>query len=283
MAAPVWQGESLRHRTLLVHAEQGFGDSIQFCRYLRRLPVAREVVFEVPQALARLMEGLDGVGRVVVKGEELPPHDVQIPLMSLPHVLAEGEAGVAAEVPYLRPAPAEVGVWRRRLEGLDGLRVGVAWAGNPAYPNDRRRSMRLARLAALGRVPGVTLVSLQKGEAGLEVQALPEDVRPLDWTAELTDFAATAALIRALDLVVAVDTAVVHLAGALGRPVWLLNRFDTCWRWLRDCGDSPWYPTLRQFRQPWPDGWEDVVADVAGALPDFMARKMARRELALCG
>ena len=277
-AAPTWRGGTLRGQVLLVHAEQGMGDTIQFCRYLRLIPARHGVLFEVPPALARLLAGLEGVDRLVVAEDgPVPPHDLQVPLMSLPHLLRPRWGEVPGGVPYLRAPAAEVAHWRGRLAALPGLLVGIAWAGNPAYPNDRRRSMPLATLATLADLPGVALVSLQKGAAAAELAALPPWRTVHDWTAELGDFAATAALIEALDLVIAVDTAVVHLAGALGRPVWLLNRFDPCWRWLHDRADSPWYPSLRQFRQPRLGDWEGVMAQVATAL---INRKAARREAA---
>ena len=170
---------------------------------------------------------------------------------------------------YLQADPARVAQWRARLDALQGLRVGVVWAGNPrlgglSYDRaDRRRSLPVAMLAPLA-LPGVSLVSLQKGEAGRQARV----VAMTDWTAGLHDMADTAALVCALDLVISVDTAVAHLAGALGRPVWLLNRFDNDWRWLLGRDDSPWYRTLRQFRQSAPGEWAEVIARVAAALSD---------------
>src|SRR5262249_34097712 len=176
---------------------------------------------------------------------------------------------IPGSTPYLAADPALAADWRRRLGGLAGLRVGLVWAGGRRQdPNlltvDRRRSIALDRLAPLGAVPGVSFVSLQKG--------LPWTANPppglalLDFSADLQDFAATAALVDGLDLVISVDTAVVHLAGALGKPVWLMNRFDTCWRWLLGRDDSPWYPQLRQFRQPAPGDWDSVIGAVADSL-----------------
>ncbi len=177
-------------------------------------------------------------------------------------------------VPYLAADAAAVAAWHERLSALPGLRVGLCWAGNPrrdhpsAYAIDRRRSITLAQYAPLANVAGVHFVSLQKGDAAGQTVAPPIGLSLHDWTDELLDFADTAALIQALDLVITVDTAVAHLAGALGKPVWILNRFDACWRWLVDRDNSPWYPTARLFRQPKPDDWDSVVAKVATALHD---------------
>jgi hypothetical protein len=257
---PLWTGEPLEGRTLLVHAEQGIGDMVQFCRYIAHLPRDGKVILEVHPPLVQLFRQFDRLASVVGVGDPLPAHDVRCPMMSLP--LRTG-AGVPASVPYVKADPVRVAAWRDRLSALAGRKVGVAWAGNPERMRmDRRRSLGWETIAPLAEVPGVSLVSLQKGPAAAQ---LPPG-RITDWTEELLDFVDTAALIEALDLVIAVDTAVLHVAGALGRPVWLLNRFDTCWRWERGCDDSRWYPTLRQFRQTQPGVWDDVVARVCAAL-----------------
>lgn len=271
---PRWEGEPLNGRTLLIHAEQGLGSNIQFCRYVNRIPSGGRLVLAVQPSLVRLMNGLGGLVTVVAIGDALPKIDLRCPMLSLPRVLGTNAvADIPADIPYLRADPGAIERWQRRMAGLSGLRVGLVWAGNPEDARmDRRRSMPLAALAPLADLSGVSLVSLQVGAAA---QALPES--PLgalvhDWTAELGDFAETAALIEALDLVISVDTAVVHLAGALGKPVWLLNRFDTCWRWLLGRDDSPWYPTLRQFRQTAAGQWDDVVTRVRVALADQAER-----------
>jgi hypothetical protein len=191
--------------------------------------------------------------------------------MSLPRAFSTTVATIPSEVPYLTADPLQVEGWRRRLAELRNIRVGLVWAGSPrpdqpeANRVDRRRSVTLEHFAKLADVPGVSFVSLQKGPAASQTRSSP-DLLIHDWTDELDDFADTAALIEALDLVISVDTSVVHLAGALGKPVWLLNRFDTCWRWLLDRDDTPWYPTLRQFRQPKPGDWDSVILDVRAAL-----------------
>jgi hypothetical protein len=267
-------------RTVLLYAEQGHGDTLQCLRYVPMAVAAGAlVVLEVQPALVRLARGLAGV-EVVAAGEAVPRHDVAVPMFHLPWAFGTTVAAVPPGGPYLAADPGLAARWRVRLAALPGLKVGLVWAGEPrpenpaALATDRRRSMALAALAPLGAVAGVSFVSVQTGVAGR--QAVPAGLVLHDWTAELVDFAETAGLMAALDLVISVDTAPAHLAGALGREVWLLNRFDTCWRWLLDRDDSPWYPTLRQFRQEragvwpgaWPGAWDEVVVRVAAALAE---------------
>jgi Flp pilus assembly protein TadD len=267
---PQWQGEAADGKTLLIHAEQGFGDTLQFCRYAP-LVAARgwKVVLEVPPALVRLMRGLKDIDRVVAHGEALPPFDAQCPMMSLPLAMGTVLETIPAPSPYLYADTAERLAWRDRLDALavSAPRVGIVWAGNPRLGNaaatatDRRRSIAPDLLRPLFGVEGITWFTLQK-----DGPPPPPGVRLLDAMGGMRDFADTAALISNLDLVISVDTAVAHLAAALGKPVWLLNRFDSCWRWLRDRDDSPWYPTLRQFRQTSPGDWAGVVERVVAAL-----------------
>jgi tetratricopeptide (TPR) repeat protein len=268
-AAPLWNGEPIGDRVILLHAEQGLGDTLQFCRYVPLVGAGARVVLEVQAPLVRLLLRLPGVAKLVTRGDRLPPFDLHCPLLSLPRALGTTLDTIPGTTPYLAADAALAAKWRERLAGLAGLRVGLVWAGGRRPdPNlaivDRRRSIALDRLAPLGAVPGVSLVSLQKGPAS-RVDP-PPDLALHDFTAELQDFADTAALVDGLDLVISVDTAVVHLAGALGKPVWLLNRFDTCWRWLLGRDDSPWYPQLRQFRQPTPGDWDSVIREVRDSL-----------------
>ena len=190
--------------------------------------------------------------------------------MSLPHAVGTTLETIPATTPYLTADPADVAHWRARLAGLAGLRVGLCWAGGRFNLGqivvDRRRSITLDALAPLGDVSGVQFISLQKGPPAAQAARPPRGMELHDFTEDLHDFADTAALIDNLDLVISVDTAVAHLAGALGKPVWLLNRFDTCLRWLRNRDDSPWYPSLRQFRQPTPGDWPSVISRAQDAL-----------------
>jgi tetratricopeptide (TPR) repeat protein len=269
-AQPQWDGEPLGDRLLLVHAEQGFGDTLQFCRYASR--IAGRVVVEVQPELARLLQNLAGVEAVIPRGHPLPKFDVHCPMMSLPRLVEPTPDPANHAAAYLRAEPSQVEAWRARLAPLRGLRVGLVWAGGnrPDQPTleavNRRRSMTLAMLAPLAQVSGVSFVSLQKGAAALELEAAPEGMVVHDFTADLHDFADTAALAANLDLVISVDTAVAHLSAALGRPVWMANRFDCCWRWLMDRKASPWYPTLTQFCQAEPGDWDSVAIDLAAAL-----------------
>jgi len=263
---PQWGGEAAAGRVLLIHGEQGFGDSIQFCRYAP-LAAARglRVILEVPKPLVRLMKTLAGVEQVVTRGEALPPFDFQCPILSLPLALGPRLEDIPHPLGYLAADPSLVEVWRGRLAPLaenKRKKVGLVWAGNPALGVvDRRRSIPPELLLPLFNLPEVQIFSLQKDKV-----AAPPGIALPDIMGEVTDFADTAALIANLDLVISVDTAIVHLAAALGKPVWLLNRFDSCWRWLRARDDSPWYPTLRQFRQTEAGDWAGVVARVKTAL-----------------
>ncbi len=256
-----------RNCRILLFAEQGLGDTLQFLRYVPlAIATGAEVTVEVYPPLRRLAETLPGSPRVIAVGDPVPPHDIAVPLMHLPWAFAT----IPSAVPYLHADPAAVAAWRTRLATLPGRKIGLVWSGDPrpdhamSFRVDRRRSLPLAALAPLAQIPGLTLLSLQKGAGA--AQLAPTGMTLHDWTDELHDFADTAALMTALDLAISADTAPLHLAGSLGRPVWLLDRYDSCWRWLRERADSPWYPTLRRFRQTAPGDWAGVIERVAEAL-----------------
>jgi tetratricopeptide (TPR) repeat protein len=262
---PQWRGQAGDGQTLLIHAEQGFGDTLQFCRFAWDAAARGfRVILEVQPPLVRLLGGIREVA-VIGRGDPLPPFDLHAPLLSLPWALGLSLGGLPGPVPYLRPDPALVAHWRARLAApAAGLAVGLAWAGSHTVANaeiDRRRSIPPATLAPLFQVPGASFVSLQK--AG---PAMPAGLPLIDPMPEVTDFADTAALIANLDLVVTVDTAVAHLAGAIGKPVWMLNRFDSCWRWRAGRTDSIWYPGMRIYPQPAPADWETPIRAIAGDL-----------------
>ena len=268
---PDWPGGDPAGRTLLLSAEQGFGDALQFCRFAPWLAAkGAKVTLRTHAELVTLMRSLAGVAEVIGPAQAGTGAEFHLPLMSVPAAFALDLDAIPAEVPYLHADAIALLAWRRRLDALPGLTVGLAWSGDPrpgqrsAHLLDQRRSMALRHFAFLREVAGITLVSLQKGAPALE-QAVPGAPTLIDWTGELHDFADSAALLAALDLVITVDTAVAHLAGALGRPVWILSRFDGCWRWLEGRADSPWYPTARLFRQVRPGDWSEPLAEIARA------------------
>jgi Glycosyltransferase family 9 (heptosyltransferase) len=273
---PSWKGEAIGDRAILLFADQGLGDTLQFCRYVPQIAAgARKAILAVQPELMRLLSRLPGVSEVIDQGGR-PSVDLWCPLMSLPYAVGSTLETIPATTPYLTADPADVVHWRERLAGLAGLRVGLCWAGGRTrnlgkIATDRRRSMTLDRLAPLGEISGVQFISLQKGAPAAEAAQPPHGMKLHHFTEDLHDFAGTAALIDNLDLVISVDTAIAHLAGALGIPVWLLNRFDTCWRWLQNRDDSPWYPSLRQFRQPTPGDWDSVISRARGALQRLTA------------
>jgi Glycosyltransferase family 9 (heptosyltransferase) len=232
---------------------------IQFCRYVPLIQGGR-VIVAAPAPLLRLLRTLPGDAEVVSLEGIAQSADVTCSVLDLPALFGTTLETIPAAIPYLRPDPAAVASWLPRVRALEGRTIGLCWAGGTRYQHDRRRSIAPELLTPLADVPGVRWVSLQK-----DASRTP-DLPLVDWTAELNDFADVAALVDALDLVVTVDTAVAHLAGALGRPVWMLNRFGGDWRWLLDRDDSPWYPTLRQFRQPRLNDWASVIATVRSEL-----------------
>ena len=259
---PRWDGSPLEGRTILLHDEQGLGDAIHFVRYA---PMVKErggrVVVTCRPKLVRLFSTMDAIDDLIPMGDPLPAFDVYAPLMSLPGIFGTTLATIPGHVPYLAP-PAEAGP--ALPEGPDGTRltVGIAWAGSRTNTNDRNRSCRLRDFDPVLSVPGVAFFSLQKDEAAAEL----EGTAVHDLSGRLGDFADTAAVVDKLDLVLSVDTAVIHVAGALGRPVWVLVPFAPDWRWARHGDTSPWYPTVRLFRQPAPGDWASVFATVAEEL-----------------
>jgi hypothetical protein len=269
VAGPCWQGEDPAGRTILVHDEGGYGDTLQFVRYVPLLAArGARVVLRVQPPLVRLLARLPGVAAVLARGTVPPQYDLHCPMLSLPHGFATTLESVPARVPYLSVDAAKAAAWRARLAG-GGLRVGVVWAGASrpgmavAHAMDARRSLPAAAVTALAGIAGVRLVSLQKG------QVPPAQLGMVDPMPACADFDDTAAVVAGLDLVIAVDTAVAHLAGALGRPVWLLSRYDACWRWLHGRRDSPWYPGLRLYRQTAPGEWAPVLRELAADLTEL--------------
>jgi tetratricopeptide (TPR) repeat protein len=274
-AQPLWDGSPPEGQIVLLWAEQGLGDTMQFIRYA---PLVRQrggrVVVACRKPLLRLLAGRAGIDQLVDQEGELPAFDVYAPLMSLPRLLGTTLATVPAAVPYLHSDPGLVERWRAELGAARGLRVGIGWQGNPRHGADRRRSMSLAFFRPLAEVPGVRLYSLQKGP-GAEQLRSPDGPFPAeDLGARLDEeagFVDTAAVMKCLDLVIVSDTSLAHLAGALGVPVWVALSCPPEWRWLLDRSDSPWYPTARLFRQPRPGAWVEVFEEMAAELSRLVA------------
>jgi len=267
LAEPEWQGEAFAGRTLLLYAEAGFGDTMQFVRYLPMVAAkGGSIVLQVQPPLVPLLRANANV-TVVALGEPLPRFDLHLPLIGLPRVFGTRLDSIPAAIPYLRADSAKLSQWRGTLDDKTSLRVGVVWSGNPRHKGDRLRSLAAEKLLPRLVMPDVKLYSLQKDLRAADAPALAAlgqgivDLAPL-----LADFSDTAAAVAALDLVIAVDTSVAHLAGALGRPVWLLLPYALDWRWMRDREDTPWYPSMRLFRQPAPQAWDDVIARVSAEL-----------------
>ena len=249
---PLWLGEyPLGRKTILLHAEQGLGDTIQFARYAPLLARAgATVVLEVQPELKTLLGGLDGVASCHARGETLPAFDVHCPLGSLPLALKTEPANIPADIPYLRADEARIAKWRPAIEALPGKRVALAWAGNASHANDRNRSIDLTLLEPLLALDGVSFVSIQRELRDNDAAWLARHANVTHLGGELADMADTAAVAALVDLAIAVDTSVVHLAGAMGRPTWVMLPFAPDWRWTMSSEHSPWYPQTRLFRQP---------------------------------
>lgn len=262
-AQPLWQGESLAGKTILIHAEQGFGDTLQFCRYVPLVvSLGARVIFECHPPLVPLMKSLAEGLSVVELGEPLPPFDLHLPLMSLAMIFDTAVETIPCGVPYVSPPMDRLYFWRSQIVDKNCLKIGLCWAGK-RYP-DPGRSCPADLLAPLAELEGVLLYSLQLGWKG----ELPLPL--VDCTSQIRDFGDTAALISQLDMVITVDTAVAHLAGALGKPTWVMLPYAPDWRWLSGRDDSPWYPTMRLFRQTETGAWRDVVKRVVYSLKNEM-------------
>lgn len=265
-APPLWAGAPMPG-TLLVHAEQGMGDAVQFLRYL---PMVAErvgaIVLEIHEPLICLCRGLPKVVQVVPRGGTLPRFDAHIPLLSLPHLFGTDLSTIPATIPYLRDEPERTAVWARRLGERKALRIGLVWAGSITFKGDTLRSPRLDAMMPLLNVPGVEVYALQMGDGRRDLAGRAMPATFTDLGPEIGSFADTVSIMQNLDLIVSSCTAPVHVAGAIGRPTWVLLPFAADWRWLTGRDDSPWYPTVRLFRQSEPGRWDDVVGRVAEAL-----------------
>ncbi len=266
---PRWDGRPLDGRTILLYADHGLGDAIHFIRYA---PMVRErcgrVVVVCRAPIARLLATCAGVDLVVVEGGPIPDGDAYAPLMSLPAIFGTDAASIPADVPYLSADPERVRSWAQMLDLPDEFCIGIAWQGNPTYSRDHIRSFRLDRIAPIARRPGVRLCSLQKGYGSEQIAEVADRFPVMDVGSRFEDLMDTAAVMRNLDLVIASDTSLAHLAGALGVPVWVALPLEADWRWLSGRDDSPWYPTMRLFRQRLRGDWDEVFARIAAALDE---------------
>ncbi len=276
-----WDGQPLEGRTILLHAEQGFGDTIQFIRYASLVKQAgASVLVECQKPLVRLLAGCRGVDALIGRGDDLPPFDVQAPLLSLPGIFHTSLETIPADVPYLFADPVLIEQWRGELGPIADSKIGIAWRGNPTHKNDRARSIPLSCFEPLASLPAIHLVSLQKGAGAEELQEARDHFPVIDLGSRLDEtsgaFLDTAAVMMNLDLVITCDTAVAHLAGALGVLVWVALPFVPDWRWLLDRSDSPWYPTMRLFRQDKRGDWQGVFQRIEAAIGEQMASQAIR-------
>jgi tetratricopeptide (TPR) repeat protein len=273
---PRWDGSPFSGKTVLVHDEQGLGDILNFVRYLPMVKArGGTVLFETRKSMASLLQGFPGIDALIIRksaAARATPHDYHVALLSLPGIFNTTPGSIPAQVPYFFADPVKVAAWRRRIDG-DGLKVGVVWAGNLNNIPLRHRASRLERLRPFLKVPGVQLYGLQKGVSEPDMLALPEAWRFPNFGPDFEDFTDTAAAIECLDLVITIDTAVAHLAGALGKPTWIMLSHPPDWRWLLGRDDSPWYPTARLFRQRHAHDWDFVYGSVNQALRKLAASR----------
>jgi tetratricopeptide (TPR) repeat protein len=275
---PLWDGSSLAGKTIVLQEEQGLGDILHFVRYARLVKErGGTVIVHCPRKLTRLLAGCVGVDRVVGRGDPLPPHHFYAPLLSLPGIFGTNLETIPGQAPYLFADPALVAHWRTELAPVRRFRVGIVWQGNPGHPWDRPRSIPLASFEPLSRVPGVRLISLQKGPGTEQLQAVADRFAVISLGGQVDEtsgaFMDTAAIMQNLDLVITADTSSAHLAGALGVPVWVAVFLTPDWRWLMDREESPWYPSMRLFRQTRLGDWAGVFGRIAQALEHEVARK----------
>jgi tetratricopeptide (TPR) repeat protein len=264
LGKPLWLGEfSPDGKALLLHAEQGFGDSIQFVRYVPLVAnLGARVVLEVPEELVSLLQPVEGVADIVPQGAPLPAFDIHCPLPSLPLAMGTELASIPAQIPYLKASDGRIAQWRSRLAPISGPRVAFAWFGRATHPNNRNRSLALAQLAPLFALEGISFISVQREMGSEDASTLRSLPRINHVGAELRDFEDTAAVFSLVDLVISTDTSVANLAGATGVPAWILLSFSPDWRWMLDRTHSPWYPTARLYRQTTLGDWDSVLAAV---------------------
>lgn len=270
---PLWNGENLFGKTILLHAEQGLGDAIQFIRYVPLVAsLGGRILLECKPVLKRLFQKVKGINEIILRGELVPRYDFHCPLLSLPSRLHKADDTIPATEPYLSPDANLVEAWRNRMPDTgSAFKVGLTWAGSPGNKNDQNRSLPLSQLDLLGTAGNVVFFNLQKGEGEDQAKQPLANLHFMNLKDDIGDFASTAALIANLDLVICVDTSIAHLTGAIGKPAWVLLPFAPDWRWMREREDSPWYPSLRLFRQYSIGNWEEVVIRMRDALRKLAA------------
>lgn len=262
---PAWDGRGFQGRTLLLWCEQGFGDTVQFLRFLPEVAaLGGRLVVQVQPGLLPLLQDQGLSATIVAEGQCLPPFDLQAPLLDLPRLLAVGPDTLRDAVPYLQAPPAPPAL--AQALGPGGLRIGLAWTGNPAHQDQSRRSLSPRAFAPLAHLPGVAWFSLQRLARGVEPEPLPPELKAVDLAPHFATFRETAAAVAAMDLIITVDTVIVHLAGALGVPAFLLLPAMPDWRWGQTGDTTPWYPTVRLFRQAEPGAWEPVIQRILADL-----------------
>lgn len=275
---PLWEEQDIFGKTILIHTEQGLGDAIQFIRYIPQLASLNvHVLLECKPALKQLFQTVQGIKQIVSPGEPVPRYDFHCPLLSLPSRLNMASNAIPTPIPYLFPDENRIDAWRKKMPDTGrAFKVGLMWAGSPENPNNQNRSLPLSKLDLLGTVKNVVFYNLQKGDGADQAKQPLANLYFIDLKEDIGDFASTAALIANLDLVISVDTSVAHLAGAIGKPAWVMLPFAPDWRWLLDRDDSPWYPTHRLFRQREIGNWEEVISRVKVALDSLAEQAHSR-------
>ena len=260
---PFWSGiESINGKTILIYCEQGFGDTIQFCRYAKLLKnLGATIILEAQEPLVSLLSNVDGISKIIAAGEDAPDYDYAYPLLSLPFALKTTLDTIPSQEKYIHPNPLKVGFFKLKLEAATKSCIGIAWSGSLAHMGDSMRSIKLSNLVR--HLPDdLQYINLQKEIREIDCEALEASSNILDFKADIVDFSDTAALIENLDLVISVDTSIAHLAGALGKPTWILLPYSPDWRWFIDREDSPWYPTAKLYRQKTQSDWDEVIERV---------------------
>ena len=272
---PLWRGkESIEGKTVLVHSEQGFGDTVQFCRYVKLLSdLGARVILEVYQPLANLLQHLDGLADLVVRGAELPPFDYHCPLLSLPLAFRTDLNSIPRTPGYIQANPVKLTKWRQILDSTGPL-VGLVWSGNPAHTNDHNRSIPLEKCLQM-LSSGIQYVSLQKDVRDTDRKVLDSNPQIMHFENQLQDFSDTAALCELMDVVISVDSSVAHLSGALGTRTWILLPFVPDWRWMLDRTDSPWYPSVKLYRQSAFGFWDGIFSRINDDLKQLFRETLA--------